>query len=137
MCPPPFQRPPTTPRRIIDSRLAGPTTRRHAGLTRHSGRVYDLTCPRAIGFGEAAGLIAEATGRTVRHVDVDPQVFVERQVAAGGAPDVARLLTGLLVAIGDGSGGARSPTAWNGALGRAPRTFETFVAEAAAAGHWD
>ncbi|MEU1663052.1 NAD(P)H-binding protein [Streptomyces sparsogenes] len=109
-----------------------------AALTedRHSGRVYDLTGPRAISFGEAAGLIAEATGRTVRHVDVDPEDFIERQVAAGAAPDVARLLTGLLVAIGDGSGGALSDGVER-ALGRAPRTFEIFVAEAATAGHWD
>lgn len=114
-CPPPFQRPPTTPRWVVDSRLAGPATRRHAGLTSHSGRVYDLTCPRAISFGEAAGLIPEATGRTVRHVEVDPQAFAERQVAAGGA-------------LSDGV---------ERAFGRAPRAFETFVAEAAAAGHWD
>lgn len=109
-----------------------------AALTedRHSGRVYDLTGPRPISFGEAVGLIARATGRTIRHVDVEPDVFVERQAAAGVSPDVARLLTGLLVAIGDGSGATPSDGVER-ALGRPPRAFETFVAEAAAAGHWN
>ncbi|MGV9245324.1 NAD(P)H-binding protein [Streptomyces sp. NPDC003710] len=109
-----------------------------AALTddRHSGRVYDLTGPRAISFGEATGLIARATGRTIRHVDVDPQAFVERQVGAGVSPDVARLLTGLLVAVANGSG-ATIHDGVEQALGRPPRPFETYVSETVAAGHWN
>ncbi|MGW3205475.1 SDR family oxidoreductase [Streptomyces sp. NPDC001135] len=102
---------------------------------RHSGRTYELTGPRAIGFGEATHLIAKATGRTVRHVDVDPDTFVQRQVAAGASPDVARLLAGILAAVGRGSGAALSDGVER-ALGRPPRSFEDFVTEAAAAGHW-
>ncbi|MGW2857326.1 NAD(P)H-binding protein, partial [Streptomyces sp. NPDC001215] len=109
-----------------------------AALTddRHSGQVYDLTGPRAISFADATDLIARATGRTIRHVDIDPQAFVERQVAAGASPDVARLLTGLLVAVGNGSGAAICDDVER-ALGRPPRAFETFVRETAAAGHWN
>ncbi|MFJ5534760.1 NAD(P)H-binding protein [Streptomyces sp. NPDC093261] len=102
---------------------------------RHSGHTYELTGPRAIGFGEAAHLIAEATGRTIRHTDIDPDVFVQRQVAAGVSSDVARLLADVLAAIGDGSGAALSDGVER-ALGRPPRAFEDFVAQAAAAGHW-
>jgi uncharacterized protein YbjT (DUF2867 family) len=81
-----------------------------AALTedRHSGQIYELTGPRAISFGEAVDLIGTATGRTIRHVDVDPEVFVERQVAGGVPPGVARLLTDLLIAIRNGRGGALS-----------------------------
>ncbi|MEV7379900.1 hypothetical protein [Streptomyces lydicus] len=109
-----------------------------AALTedRHSGRVYDLTGPRAISFGVAAGLIARATDRTIRHVDVEPAAFIERQVAAGAAPDVARLLTELLVSIANGSGAALSDGVER-ALGRPPRAFEAFVTDAAPAGHWN
>ncbi|MGJ5748854.1 uncharacterized protein YbjT (DUF2867 family) [Streptomyces puniciscabiei] len=109
-----------------------------AALTedRHSGQVYDLTGPRPISFGEAAGLIARATGRTIRHLDVDPEAFVERQVAAGVSPDVARLLAELLVAIREGSGATLSDGVER-ALGRPPRNFEEFVTETAAAGHWN
>ncbi|WP_030802295.1 SDR family oxidoreductase [Streptomyces sp. NRRL S-337] len=102
----------------------------------HSGRIYELTGPRAISFGEAADLIARATARTVRHLDVDPADFVERQVAAGASPDVAQLLTGLLGAIRNGAGAALSDGVER-ALGRPPRTFEAFVNKAAAAGHWN
>ncbi|MFE2161861.1 hypothetical protein ACFW9M_29150 [Streptomyces lydicus] len=95
-----------------------------------------MTGPRAISFGAAVGLIARATGRTIRHVDVDPAAFIERQVAAGAAPDVARLLTELLVSLANGSGAALSDGVER-ALGRPPRAFETFVTETATAGHWN
>ena len=103
---------------------------------RHSGQVYELTGPRAIGFGEVADLIGKATGRTIRHVDVAPEVFVERQVANGVPVEVARLLTGLFVALRNGRGSVVSDGVEQ-ALGRPPRPFEDYVAEAAAAGHWN
>lgn len=103
---------------------------------RHAGRVYELTGPRAISVGEATGLIAEATGRTVRHVDADPEVFVERQVAGGVPADVARLLTGLLTAVRDGRH-AEVADGVERALGRPARRFEDYVTETAAAGLWD
>ncbi|MEE4417895.1 NAD(P)H-binding protein [Streptomyces bugieae] len=102
---------------------------------RHHGQTYELTGPRAISFGEAADLIAKATGRTVRHVDVDPEVFVQRQVAAGASPAVARLFAEILMTIGRGSGAALCDGVER-ALNRPPRPFEDFVTEAAAAGHW-
>ncbi|WP_433346296.1 NAD(P)H-binding protein [Microtetraspora malaysiensis] len=102
---------------------------------RHSGQIYQLTGPRAISFGAAADLIGTATGRTIRHVDVDPDVFVERQVANGVPADVARRLTGLLVAVRNGEGSPVSDGVER-ALGWPARSFEEYVAEAAAAGHW-
>lgn len=101
----------------------------------HNGRVYELSGPRAISFGEAADLIARAVGRTVRHVDVAPESFVARQVALGVPPDVARLLTGLLVDIKNGSG-AELRDGVQQALGRPPATFEAFVTRTAVAGQW-
>ncbi|WP_344263198.1 NAD(P)H-binding protein [Actinomadura napierensis] len=109
-----------------------------AALTdaRHSGQIYQLTGPRALSVGEAVDLIGRATGRTIRHVDVAPETFTEHQIAAGVPADAARILTGLLVDIRDGHG-AEISDGVDQALGRPPRTFEDFVAEAAAAGHWD
>jgi uncharacterized protein YbjT (DUF2867 family) len=103
---------------------------------RHGGQVYELTGPRAISFGEAAGLIGEATGRDVRHVDVDPEVFAGRQIAAGVPPHVARLYTGLYAAIRDGRAAAPSDGVER-ALGRPARTFEDYVTETAATGLWN
>ncbi|HEV2638740.1 MAG TPA: NAD(P)H-binding protein [Actinocrinis sp.] len=109
-----------------------------AALTedRHSGHVYQLTGPRSISFGEAADLIGKATGRTIRHVDVSPDLFIERYIAYGIRPDVARLLTGLLVAIRDGAGAELSDGVHR-ALGRPARRFEDYVAETAATGRWN
>jgi uncharacterized protein YbjT (DUF2867 family) len=109
-----------------------------AALTedRHSGHVYQLTGPRAISFGEAADLIGKATGRTIRHVDVDPEAFIGRQAANGVPPHGARLLADLYVAIRDGQGSALSDGVER-ALGRPARPFEDYVAETAAAGGWN
>jgi uncharacterized protein YbjT (DUF2867 family) len=108
-----------------------------AGLTTggHSGRVYELTGPRALSFGEAVALIGRATGRTVRHLDIEAAVFQQRQVSYGSPPEVARLLTGIMTAVRDGSG-AKVTDDVTRALARAPRSFEDFVARAAADGCW-
>jgi uncharacterized protein YbjT (DUF2867 family) len=102
---------------------------------RHNGQVYVLTGPRAVSFGEAADLIAKATGCTIRHIDVDPEVYIEHQVAGGVPRDVARLLTGVFTAIRNGQDTALADGVER-ALGRPPRPFEDYVAEAAAAGVW-
>jgi uncharacterized protein YbjT (DUF2867 family) len=103
---------------------------------RHDGQVYALTGPRAISFGEAADLIARATGRSIRHIDVDPEVYIEHQVADGIPRDVARLLTGVFTTIRNGQDTALADGVAR-ALGRPPRQFEDYVAEAAAAGDWN
>jgi uncharacterized protein YbjT (DUF2867 family) len=108
-----------------------------AALTRdgHHGQVYVLTGPQAIGFGDAAGLIGQATGRTIRHVDISPEAFIEAQIADGVPPAAARQMTGLYTSIRDGRAAALSDGVQR-ALGRPPRPFPDFVAAAAAAGAW-
>ncbi|KAA9155305.1 NAD(P)H-binding protein [Amycolatopsis acidicola] len=95
----------------------------------HHGRTYHLTGPRALSVGEAVALIGAASGRTVRHVDVDPEAFVRQQVENGAPPAVARLLTGLFTDIRDGHGPEPSGDVAR-ALGRPARTFEEYVAGA-------
>ncbi|WP_203840592.1 NmrA family NAD(P)-binding protein [Winogradskya humida] len=95
----------------------------------HDGRTYVLTGGRAISFGEATGIIGRAAGRTVRHVDIDPGAYTERQVADGVPLPIAQMFTGILTAIRDG----RDAVCADGverALGRAPRPFEEYVAAA-------
>jgi len=100
-----------------------------AALTddRHAGEVYDLTGPRAVGFGEAVDLIHRATGREIEYADVEPRAFVERQIGYGVPETVARLLTGLLADLREGRG-ADLGDGVERALGRPPRSFEEFVA---------
>ncbi len=103
-----------------------------AALTddRHDGEVYELTGPRALSFGEAVGLIARAAGRKIEHADVEPEAFLERQVAHGVPPQVARLLTGLLADLREGRG-ADLGDGVERALGRPARSFEDFAAATA------
>ncbi|MGX4735140.1 NAD(P)H-binding protein [Kitasatospora griseola] len=108
-----------------------------AALTedRHRGRTYRLTGPAALSFGEALDVIAAATGRTIRHLDVPAAAFADRLTEDGVPAAAARLLTGLLVDVREGRGATVSDGVQQ-ALGRPPRSFEQFVGEAAAAGHW-
>ncbi|MFC1413493.1 SDR family oxidoreductase [Streptacidiphilus sp. N1-12] len=102
---------------------------------RHSGRTYQLTGPRALTFGEVADLIGKATGRTVRHIDVDPEVYLEQQIAQGVPADAARQFAALLAATRDDLDAATADGVER-ALGRAPRSFEDYVTETAATGCW-
>lgn len=101
----------------------------------HNGQTYVLSGPRAISFGEAVGLISEATGRTIRHVDISPDEFTRAQIADGAPAHVAALLTRIYTDIRDGNAEALSDGTRR-ALGRQPRAFEDYVSAAAAAGAW-
>jgi uncharacterized protein YbjT (DUF2867 family) len=101
----------------------------------HNGETYVLTGPRAISFGEAVDLIGEATGRTIRHVDVSPEEFTRAQIASGVPADSARHLTAVYISIRDGEAAALEDGVQR-ALGRQPRAFEDYVSAAAATGAW-
>lgn len=101
----------------------------------HNGQTYALTGPRAISFREAVALIGEATGRTIRHVDISPEAFTEAQIADGVPAGAARHIAGIYISIRDG-GAAAVLDGVERALGRQPRAFEDYVAAAAASGVW-
>lgn len=102
---------------------------------RHAGQVYELTGPRALGFGEAAELIAAASGRPLRYLDVTPEAYRDQQIANGVPPKAAERLAGL-VAMGSTGALEGLSDGIEKALGRAPRRFEDFVVAAAATGCW-
>ncbi len=102
-----------------------------AALTRdgHDGQTYELTGPRALTFGEACDLIGRAAGRTIRHVDLSPEAFIQAQLADGVPAEAAKQLAGIYISIREGL----AATVFDGvqrALGRPPRSFEEFVAAA-------
>jgi uncharacterized protein YbjT (DUF2867 family) len=108
-----------------------------AALTedRHAGQVYELTGPRALGFGEAAELIAAASGRPLRYVAVTTEAYRDQQIANGVPPKAAERMANL-VAMGSTGALEGLTDGVEKALGRAPRRFEDFVVAAAATGCW-
>ncbi|MEJ2859007.1 MULTISPECIES: NAD(P)H-binding protein [unclassified Saccharothrix] len=116
-------------RDIADVAVAALTTEGHAG------REYELSGPEAISFPDAVALVAEASGREVKAVDVPEEPFTAGLVEFGFSPEYAAVLTGSLAAIRDGHD-ARLSTGVQEALGREPRRFEDYVKAAAAAGAW-
>jgi uncharacterized protein YbjT (DUF2867 family) len=102
----------------------------------HSGRLHELTGPRALTFEEAVGEIARAAGRDVRYVPITVEEFADAATEGGVAADVVELLRYLFseVVVEENAGvtdGVRE------ALGRAPRDFADYARAAAASGVWN
>lgn len=108
-----------------------------AALTdpRHRGQLYEVTGPRSLSFEAAVAGIAQAVGRTIVYRQT---TFAEFQASleAEGLPQLyVDFFHELFTEVLDG----RNVVPANGvekALGRAPRGFAEFAAEAAASGVW-
>jgi uncharacterized protein YbjT (DUF2867 family) len=108
-----------------------------AGLTQpgHSGKLYELTGPRALTFAQAAAEIGQATGREIAFVSIPAEDYRVEAVAAGAPEEVADLAIYLFTTVLDG----RNTPVADGvrqALGREARDFSDYVARTAATGVW-
>ncbi|MEU5975137.1 NAD(P)H-binding protein [Streptomyces sp. NPDC047315] len=101
----------------------------------HAGRTYELSGPGALSLGEVAAEISAASGRTVRYVPVPPADFVAEMTAQGWSPEDAEAYVEILSPVRRGLD-AHLSTGVQEALGRQPRDFAAFAADAAAAGAW-
>ena len=102
----------------------------------HAGQIYEVTGPRLLTFAEAVDEIAEATGRTIRYVQIPAEAFAAGVAESGLPDDILWLLDYLFATVLDG----RNAYLGNGvrqALGREPKDFAEFARQAAAAGVWD
>ena len=108
-----------------------------AALTddRHIGRLYELTGPRLLTFGDALGEIGAATGREIQLTQVSERAFTDELAGHGFPAEVIALLRYVFAEVLDGRN-ARLADGVQRALGRAPRDFRDFAARAAAAGAW-
>ncbi|MFC3998101.1 NAD(P)H-binding protein [Nocardiopsis sediminis] len=102
---------------------------------RHAGRVYELTGPRALTFGEAVDLISRASGRPIAYRKVSPAEYAATLVEQGLGEDDAHHVAEMFVLMERGLIAATTDDL-AALLGRAPRTFEDYVARVAAAGAW-
>ncbi|GAA2811765.1 NAD(P)H-binding protein [Saccharopolyspora taberi] len=101
----------------------------------HAGRVYELSGPRALDFGEAVDLVAKATGRTIRFVSQSSEEYVAGQVARGVPAEAAQFLDMIMGVLRDGHIAAVTDGVRQ-VLGREPRSFESYVERTAATGVW-
>lgn len=100
-----------------------------------AGAVHELTGPRALTFAEAAAELAGATGREVRYVAVTGPQYAALLAEYGVPQPEAAFLAELFTFLLDG----HNATVTDGvkqALGRDPKPFAAFAAEAARDGAW-
>nr|QKW93904.1 NAD(P)-dependent oxidoreductase [Vitiosangium cumulatum] len=100
----------------------------------HAGRSYELTGPRALSFAEALEIISRVSGREVRFLGA-----AEDYLAAMGALGIPREQTmqeiKAFAALRDVGDGVPNDVVRR-MIGREPKDFESYAAEAAARGAW-
>ncbi|MGW2508950.1 NAD(P)H-binding protein [Streptomyces scopuliridis] len=101
----------------------------------HAGRVYELTGPRALTFGEAVELISRASGLPIAYRQISPAEYAATLVEEGLGEDDAHHVAEMFVFMERGLIATTTDDLAT-VLGRAPRTFEDYVVRAAAAGAW-
>jgi uncharacterized protein YbjT (DUF2867 family) len=101
----------------------------------HAGRVYELTGPRSITFGEAVDLISRASGVPLTYKQITPAEYTAALVEEGVGEDDAHHVAEMFVLMDRGLlAGTTDELA--SLLGRAPRTFEDYVLRVAVSGAW-
>ena len=70
----------------------------------HAGAAYALTGSEAITVSEAAKVIADVTGKPVKHNDIDRDVWIQGSVAAGVPAEYDEKLRMLTETIASGMG---------------------------------
>jgi len=85
-----------------------------------------ITGPEALGYADAARVVAEVSGRPVGHVPVTAAAFRERLAEAGIPPEFAAVLAGLDEDIRGGAEDRTTDTVRR-ITGREPRSFRDFA----------
>jgi uncharacterized protein YbjT (DUF2867 family) len=102
--------------------------------TGHRGKLYEVTGPRLMTFAEMAEVLGQAIGRPIQHFPISFDDF-HANVAAAGGEFVANVFTAIARETLDGRN-AHTTDGVMQALGRPPRDFAEFAADAARAGTW-
>ena len=102
----------------------------------HGGRLYEVTGPRLMTFGEAVAEIAQAAGREIRFETVPREAFAAELGRAGMTPDEVWLVDYLFSEVLDGRNECLADGVQR-ALGRDPRDFSEYVAATAPTGVWN
>jgi len=94
----------------------------------HEGKVYEISGPEALSFGEAATRLSAALGRTVDYIDVTPEAARGAMVASGVPAWYAEALTELYALLARGCEENVTPVLDEMGVS-SPRKFEHFTQE--------
>jgi len=108
-----------------------------AALTQpgHSGKLYELTGPRALTFADAIGEIARMTGRDIRYLSITSEDYRAALLQAKVPGNVIELVLYLFGTVPDGRNTPVTDDVRR-ALGRTPHDFTEYVQRTAASGVW-
>ncbi|MGA5195493.1 NmrA family transcriptional regulator [Streptomyces exfoliatus] len=95
----------------------------------HAGRVHEVTGPRPVGFAEVAAEISRVSGRPVVYRAVSEAGYAELLTGFGLSAPEAEWLAALFATLLDGHN-ASVTDGVKRVLGREPRSFASFAAEA-------
>jgi uncharacterized protein YbjT (DUF2867 family) len=98
----------------------------------HSGAQYAPTGPDILTVREAADIIANVTGRPVRHVDIDRSSWIESVIASGVPVEYGEVLQMLTETIASGRG-SRPNGDVEKVTGAPPTSFTDFARRSVAA----
>jgi len=111
---------------IVDARDVGAVAAKALTERGHEGRAYKLSGPEALSQTQMAEKISEATGRTVRYVDLSDAAYRAAQVGFGVPQAWADALVDLNVYYRTGAGAPVTPDVAK-ILRRPPGTFDRFA----------
>jgi uncharacterized protein YbjT (DUF2867 family) len=109
-----------------------------AALTRPElrNRVFEVSGPRAMTFGECVAAISRATGYPIKYTRIPLEAFIDGLRAEGMPDEVLWLMRELFSVVFDGRNS--SPTSGvEQALGRPATDFDEYVRKVMASGAWD
>lgn len=101
----------------------------------HTGRIYEVTGPRAVTFADVASELSDVLGREIAYIDVPHDAFIDQVKESGAPQEVAWMLDYLFSTVLDG----RNVSVVDGverALGRPARDLCEWARDAAATGAW-
>jgi uncharacterized protein YbjT (DUF2867 family) len=98
--------------------------------TAHQRAQYAITGPEALTVAQAAAILGEATGETIRHQDIDGAAWAAALTANGVPADYADVVRALTETIATGRG-AQPTDIVARVTGSAPRSFADFARQLA------
>lgn len=106
--------------------IAGVAAATLADPQTHAGKAYSLTGPEAMTMAEAAAIISDETGKTIKHVDLDRDAWIKGAIANGIPPEYGPVLRQLTETIASGHGSSPNDNVEK-ITGTPPQTFRNFA----------